>query len=127
MPLPPARDGLFSTSLDVIQASAAQTTNGSATPFWTGGCITGIVIEVRVTAASGTTPQLNLFLEDTFDGTNWNQVAAINAAAITTTGATVKRLNLRDNPTTDNLRVSWTITGTTPSFTFSVKAFLDRD
>lgn len=127
MPLPPARDGLYSTSLDLIEASGAHTTSSAANPFWTGGCITGIVIEVRVTAVSGTTPQLNLFLEDTFDGTNWNQVAAINAAAITATGATVKRINLRDTPVTDNLRISWTITGTTPSFTFAVKAFLDRD
>lgn len=127
MPLPPARDGLFSTSLDVIQASAAQTTSGSAPAFWTGGCITGIVIEVRVTAASGTTPQLNLFLNDTFDGTNWNQVAAINASPITAAGAVVKRINLRDTPVTDRLQISWTITGTTPSFTFSVNAFLDRD
>jgi hypothetical protein len=127
MPLPASREGLYSTSMDVFAPSAARTTNGSSSVLWTGGCITGIVIEVRVTAASGTTPQLNLFLEDTFDGTNWNQVATVNAAAITTTGATVKRINLRDFPCTDNLRVSWTITGTTPSFTFVVNAFLDRD
>lgn len=127
MPLPAAREGNYSTSMDVFAASAARTTNGASNVLWTGGCITGIVIEVRVTATSGTTPQLNLFLEDTFDGTNWNQVAAVNAAPITANGATVKRINLRDFPTTDNLRVSWTITGTTPSFTFVVNAFLDRD
>lgn len=127
MPLPPARDGLYSTSLDVVQPSGAQTASGASNPLWTGGCITGIVIEVRVTAVAGTTPQLNLFLEDTFDGTNWNQVSTINGSAITATGATVKRINLRDFPVTDNIRVSWTITGTAPSFTFTVKAFLDRD
>lgn len=127
MPLSPVRDGSYATSKDVIQPSGAQTTSGASGALWTGGCITGIVIEVRVTAASGTTPTLDLFLEDTFDGTNWNQVVAVNASPITTTGATVKRINLRDTPVTDNLRVSWTVGGTTPSFTFTVNAFLDRD
>lgn len=126
MPLPPARDGLFATSSDVVLASGAQTTSGSQA-FASGGSITSIVIEVRVTAVSGTTPQLNVSLDDTFDGTNWNQVAAVNASAITAAGATVKRINLRDFPVTDQLRISWTISGTTPSFTFGVKVYLDRD
>lgn len=126
MPLPPARDGLYATSSDVILASGAQTASGNAL-FASGGSITSIVIEVRVTAVSGTTPQLNVSLDDTFDGTNWNQVAAVNASAITATGTTVKRINLRDTPVTDQLRISWTISGTTPSFTFGVKVYLDRD
>lgn len=126
MPLPPARDGHFATSLDVVEASAAHTASG-ATVFTSGGSVTSIVIELRVTAVSGTTPQLNVSLDDTFDGTNWNQVAAVNAAAITAAGTTVKRINLRDTPVTDQLRISWTISGTTPSFTFGVKVYLDRD
>lgn len=126
MPLPAARDGLFATSLDTVVASGAQTTSGSQV-FTSGGSVTSIVIEVLVTAVSGTTPQLNLSLDDTFDGTNWNAVAAINGSAITAAGTTVKRINLRDTPVTDTLRISWTISGTTPSFTFGVKVFMDRD
>lgn len=126
MPLTPARDGVYSASLDTILASAARTATGQSSEFRS-FTASAIVIEVNVTAASGTTPTLDVDLQDTFDGTNWHKVSDVNAADITTTGLTVKRINLRDNPCTDRLRINFTIGGTTPSFTFTVKAYTIRD
>lgn len=125
MPLPVAREGSFATSSDILLPSAARTASGTSDQFYADP-ITAAVVEVNVTAASGTTPTLSLALEDSFDGVTWNKVADVNAAAITTSGVTVKRLNLVDVPTTGRLRVSYTVGGTTPSFTFTVKVYAIR-
>lgn len=63
-----------------------------------------------------------MIVEDSVDGVNWNQVAAFGAKTA------VSREALRINvPFADRIRVSWTITGTTPSFTFAVDAFFKTD
>lgn len=120
MPLSPAREGVFDTALDVLIPSAAFTATTSAN-FNTRGAVRGLVVEVRVTAVSGTTPSMTVTLEDTCDdGVTWNLVSNVGSA-ITANGATILRLNAVATPTTNNLRVNCAITGTTPSFTFSVK------
>lgn len=120
MPLSPAREGVFDTALDVVVPSAAYTATTTAN-FNTRGAVRGLVVEVRVTAVSGTTPSMTVTLEDSFDdGVTWNNVSAVGGA-ITTSSVTVLRLNAVATPTTNNLRVNCVITGTTPSFTFSVK------
>lgn len=126
MPLPIALTGVYASSTDIILAEAARTTSGTSNQIATYGPVTAVVVEVRVTSATGTSPTLDVDLEDTFDGTNWNKVSDINAADITATGTTVKRINLLDTPTTERLRLSYTIGGTSPSFTFSVKVHLIR-
>ena len=125
MPLTTPRDGTFNTSTDVVMSSAARTASGASDQF-TAKAITAIVVEVDVTAASGTSPTLDLDLEDSFDGTTWNKVADVNSANITAAGVTVKRLNLKDTPVTGRLRFSYTVGGTTPSFTFTVKVHAIR-
>lgn len=126
MPLPIAREGFYASSQDELLASAARTTSGQSDQFNVGGIASGMVVEVNVTAVGGATPTLDVDLEDSFDGVTWNKVADINAANITATGVTVKRLNLRDTPTTNRLRVNYTIGGTTPSFTFTVRTYTTR-
>ena len=126
MPLTIAREGVQSTANDLVLPSAAYTATGQSEQYSTYGPITAMVVEINVTAASGTTPTLDVDIEDSFDGTTWNKVSDINAANITTTGVTVKRINLIDNPCTDRLRFKYTIGGTTPSFTFTVKVFAIR-
>ena len=49
MPLTPARDGVYSASLDTILASAARTATGQSSEFRSFSA-TAIVIEVYVTA-----------------------------------------------------------------------------
>lgn len=126
MPLSLAQTGLYDSSQDELLPSAARTTSGRSDQFDVGGYASAAVIEIRVTAVAGTTPTLDVDLEDTFDGTNWNKVADINSAAITAAGVTVVRLNLANTPTTNRLRLNYTVGGTTPSFTFSVKAYFVR-
>lgn len=101
---------------DEMVASAARTTNGNSGPLPGYGALQDLVVQVDASAVSGTSPSLTVLVEDTVDGTNYNTVQAFTA--ITAVGRQVQRITV---PFTDTLRVSWTITGTTPSFTFSVK------
>lgn len=116
-------EGAFDTPI----ASAARTTTGNGPGFSTYGPITGMVVVITVSAASGTTPTLDIDLEDSVDGgSTWNKVADTNASNITTTGTTVARINLVATPCTELLRFKWTIGGTTPSFTFKIDTYCLR-
>lgn len=127
MPMPVAPSDQFQSSGDTILASAARTATGNSANILTNGPIRGAVIEVVVSAASGTTPTLDVDLEDTMDGgLTWNKVDDVNASNLTTTGTTIKRLSTLTTPCTNKLRIKYTIGGTTPSFTFTVKVHLIR-
>ncbi|MGW8703233.1 hypothetical protein ACWGOK_41080 [Streptomyces eurythermus] len=71
--------------------------------------------QLNITAISGLLSSLDVVIEDTHDGTNWNQVAAFTSRA--TTGRQVIDIT---SPFTEQLRVRWTVNGTGPSVTFSV-------
>lgn len=103
-----------------LLASAARTATASATGVAGFAAANNLVIQLEVTAASGTLPTLDLVVQDTVDGTNWNTVTTFTQATGTT--REVKRI---DTPFTDSLRVTYVIAGATPSFTFSVKTFAD--
>ena len=72
--------------------------------------------QLNVTAASGTTPTLDVVIEDTLDGgATWNTVGTfVQATAVTRSVINVT------TPFADTLRIRWTVAGTTPSFTFAV-------
>lgn len=111
-----------STSTENIVASAAKTTSGN----------TGVLpnsyanaktlrAQLNVTAASGTTPTLDVVIEDTLDGgANWNAIGTFTQK----TAAAREVINITI-PFSDSLRVRWTVGGTTPSFTFAVDWFND--
>lgn len=101
---------------DEMVPSLARTVTGTSAALTGYGALQDLVVQVDVTAASGTSPSLTVTVEDTVDGTNYNAVQAF--AAITAVGRAVQRITV---PFTDTLRVSWVISGTTPSLTFSVK------
>ena len=98
--------------------SAARTTSGSsaATAGYAGA--TTLRAQLNVTAASGTTPTLNVVVEDSLDGSNWNTIGTF--AQKTATGREVINIT---TPFADRVRISWTIAGTTPSFTFDALVF----
>lgn len=121
-----------------LAGSAVRTVSGNGdtldlTPYLTLGQ-TGappmLRVQSDVTAASGTTPSLTVVIEDSLDGgMNWNtvgtftaqtiasrQVQQIAVSGVAQTAGFVWPFNYR------KVRARWTITGTTPSFTFSVKA-----
>jgi hypothetical protein len=106
---------------DNLVASAARTTTGNqalATAGW--GAVSALRAQLNVTAASGTTPTLDVVIEDSLDGTNWNTIGTF--AQKTTTGREVINVT---GLFSDQMRVRWTVGGTTPSFTFAVDAYTE--
>lgn len=108
---------------NVVAASAARTTTGSsgAMQIHRYGKILGqgtVSLGLNITAASGTSPSMTLSVEWSFDGgTTWLVGDPADAfTAKTAVGTAAKSFTVKGNA----YRVTWTITGTTPSFTFSV-------
>ena len=104
-----------------VRASAAATTTGSSTAqrLEAGD---ELAIELDVTAVSGTTPNLTLSIEWSHDGTTWFLADPPDAmTAVTAVGKRVKEFDVKGG----FYRVTWTITGTTPSFTFAVNAWVN--
>lgn len=119
----PATGSIAGYSEDIWVPSGAQTANGQTGVLSGYGGSQTLRIQVNVTAASGTTPTLTVAIQDTVDGTNWNQLAI--TSSITAAGITIIEIGpgLTNNHVfADRLRVQWTIGGTTPSFTFEVRA-----
>lgn len=100
--------------------SLARTASGNAATVAGLGVQTTLRVQLDVTAASGTTPTLDVVLEDTIDGTNWNTVATF--ARKTAAGREVINVT---TPFTGDVRARWTVAGTTPSFTFSIQAYAE--
>lgn len=100
-------------------ASAARTASGTSSTLEGVGEWGTIRARLAVTAASGTSPTLDVVVEDTLDGgTNWHTVATFAQK----TAAGTEAVNIT-TPFSDRLRVRWTVGGTTPSFTFSVAMY----
>lgn len=91
-----------------------------------GGVSSGLVVEVTVTALTGTAPTLDVQVQDTFDNTNFNKVASVTGTVINATGTYVLRLDTRATPTTDRLRVVAILGGTTPAATIGVRVYTIR-
>lgn len=103
--------------IQVLKPSGAVTTTGqgAGVPLPLGDMV-GYFI--NVSAVSGTTPSLTVKLDLSADGVTWAPGAAGTPAAITAAGTYYVA---SPNPGAQ-VRASWTVSGTTPSFTFSVVA-----
>lgn len=110
----PSAGGLQETLVD----SAARTASGDSGAITGWGAATRIRLQLNVTAASGTTPTLDVVVEDSVDGTNWNTIGTF--AQKTAAGREVINITNLFFPT---VRVRWTVGGTTPSFTFAVDGY----
>lgn len=104
--------------LETLVASAARTASGDSGAISGWGSSSTIRVQLDVTAATGTSPTLDVLIEDTLDGTNWNTVGTLAQRAAP--GREVINITA---PFSETLRVKWTMGGTTPNFTFSVKAY----
>ena len=107
----------------VVVASAARTTSGNSAAISTlvPSTSVGVInLAVHVTAVSGTTPSMTLTVQWSDDGTTFGNAdtTADTFAAITATTDVFKQFPAR----APFFRLSWAITGTTPSFTFSVNS-----
>lgn len=101
----------------VLAPLAARTTTANGTSTDNAAATTnGFVATLHVTAVSGTTPSATVVIEHSTDNSTWVTLGSFTAAtsantaqSITGTGAVYRYA-----------RAQWTITGTTPSLTFSV-------
>lgn len=100
-----------------LAGSLARTASGSSAAV--GGLEerSALRVQLNVTAASGISPSLAVLLEDSLDGANWNTIGTFAAKA----AAGREVINVT-TPFAGMVRAAWTITGTTPSFTFSIMA-----
>jgi hypothetical protein len=98
-------------------ASAARTTAGDSGVIDGWGGRLDIVAKLVVTAISGASATLTLTVEHADDpGGSWTAVDTFPGQTATTTGVT----RVAPGKTKPFVRLAWTITGTTPSVTFSV-------
>jgi hypothetical protein len=101
--------------VETLAASAARTASGDSGVLTGWGVPSVARVQLDVTAVSGLGPTLDVVVEDTLDGVNWNVVGTF--AQKTTVGRQVINLS---TPFADRLRVRWTVTD---SVTFSVTAY----
>lgn len=122
-----------------ILSSAAQTATGNSAPFNVPN-LKELSVYVDVTAQSGTTPTLTVWLQSSpDDGVTWydetNLISILNNDGSKTAGSTTaNNRNILDVGATTGrsvadytvfgrtIRARWFIAGTTPSYTFSVRA-----
>lgn len=107
-----------------LVASAARTATGTGTQVCGFGRYEKFTMQLAVTAASGTTPTLDVTVQHSIDGgTTWFTLATFTQK--TAAGSELKTESEVEAATAevygDCIRAIWTIGGTTPSFTFSVK------
>lgn len=105
-------------TLEVVP-SAARTANGAGSSVAAGYGASNLNLILDVAAASGTSPSLAVQVEWSFDGGTTFVAAGDTFAAKTGTGKELKTVPVR----APYFRLSWTITGTSPSFTFSSTAY----
>lgn len=98
-----------------LLSSAARTATGQSNAFDVGN-LDSVSVFVDVTAVSGTSPSMTVNVEWTYDGATWFAADTADAfTAITAAKKTVKRFDVKGT----KFRLNYTISGTTPSFTFS--------
>jgi hypothetical protein len=106
------------------QAARTATFNGATWGAWADGQVPAkISAFMDVTAVSGTTPSMTVKFQYSYDGTNFTDVTsgAFSAATV----VSVKELNGIAYPGgAQYTRYVATISGTTPSFTFTLKLLL---
>jgi len=102
-------------------ATAARTATGQTSGIDLQTYDGDVVFLLDSAAGTGTSPTLDVTIEDSADNSSF---AAITGAAFTqvTTTASAQKLVVNKDGARRYVRVKYTIGGTTPSFTFSVNA-----
>ena len=99
-----------------LHALGAETTTGAGSAIDVRD-MARLVVYLFVTAVTGTSPTLDVVVQDSPDGTTWTNLASFTQ--VTATGEQAAR---PVTPFGNYIRVAWTIAGTSPSFTFSCPA-----
>ncbi len=99
-----------------LHASAAETATGQSAGVDLSTYAEALA-ELNVTAVAGTSPTMTVSFQTSDDGTDWYGLGDAFAAVT----AVAKPNILRLTNVGRFVRAVWTITGTTPSFTFTLK------
>lgn len=117
------------TAREVV-ASAARTVSGNSGQLVVGGSVSygaadTIALLINVTAVAGTSPSMSVSVEWSADGASWAVADPADAftAAFTAAAARVRLFDVK----APFVRIVWAITGTTPSFTFTIHELADVD
>lgn len=98
-------------ALPMAARGAGTYTSGPVAPA---GVAADVQVLVHVTAASGTTPTLNASLEESDDGSSWSAITGSAIPQLTAAGNVSANARVSKN----YVRVTSTVAGTTPSFTY---------
>jgi hypothetical protein len=110
------------TQLDNLAPTAARTTTGTGSAVDVRGLKGIAAIVLDSAAGTGTTPTLDLVIQDSPDGTTgWANVTGAAFAQVAG-AASRQKIPLDVDAVRGFIRASWTIGGGTPSFTFSANA-----
>lgn len=103
----------------IIISAAARTASGQSASVSCDGNVLSLLVDV--TAVSGTTPSMTISVEWSTDGgSTWCVAETADAfTAITAATKVCKQFRVKSNV----YRAVFTISGTTPSFTFSVREY----
>lgn len=116
--------GLQMARGDVVFNFVAQAATATSAPFAAPSEIGPLLVTAHLSAVTGTTPTLDITVEQSANGTSgW---AAITGAALTQVTAAGNRVGFA-NPTLPYVRLVATIGGTTPAFTGTVAVFVFTD
>lgn len=108
------------THTEVLTASSAKTATGNVDGIQAPPGADYISVEVAISAVSGTTPSMSLTLQWSHDGVTYAGSDTFDFFNAMTTAITrVKRFDVKG----PLYRLTWVITGTTPSFTFAATSF----
>lgn len=113
-----------------LAASAARTASGTGDAFPGFGEADKLAAQLVVSARSGTNPTCDVVVQHSIDGgSTWFDLISFTQA----TAATSELKAYSDVQASsaqvigDRLRAKWTLGGTNPSFTFSVKVISEED
>lgn len=99
--------------------SAARTTSGSSAAVAGYAAATTLRAQLNVTASGGTSPTLDVTIEDSLDGTNWNPIGTFTQKI-----APGREVINVTTPFADRVRASWVVAGGGgQTFTFDVLVF----
>lgn len=116
--------GLTPVHANAVLPSAARAAGTfTSGPAANAGQATDVLLAVHCTAASGTTPTLDASLEESADGTSWTAVTGSSITQLTAAGNALAAATITKN----FVRVTSTVDGTTPSFTYSASLWLRLD
>lgn len=102
-----------------VTASSAKTVTGNSGPLQVPPASASLAIEAFVTAVTGTTPSMTLSMVRGWRVTFADADPADAFTAITAASNKAKSFSIKGQ----FFQLVWTITGTTPSFTFSAVAY----